>query len=388
MSDLDSTLSYHSANRQTDLVNERGAATEDAKVQDLEKSRLLGKVLQKSDVSTADATKIPKEQEKLGGAFYLPVKGEDVATWKLVIEALESMEDCDINVDKEITEEFNAYGLQYYHDTFALARTRLCQLEKADGTFLEIHRMEGDGFVFADEFKKKLTEKLGDSVEDVETVEPIAAESATDSFLNYLDLSNEAVATDMIRHWLSALKPKGGVKYDHRQIYETLSSLGWNCTEEANFKALSDYSDHIVGPVLEILRHPETLSVPTAYFGAMCLEKFVQEGVIPEAMKTFKTVSMLFEVLEKFWTEAPPYEHGKQGAAGLQVTRSRQVLRLLLSTIQKLSQMVSDVPAEMPESVTKVLTALADTEADAITELTLALNLTPAKGAEEDVSAA
>merc|ERR1719173_168376 len=48
-----------------------------------------------------------------------------------------------------------------------LARTRIVKLEGEEGEFLEIHKLEGDGFVFADQFKKNLVQKIGDKVEDV-----------------------------------------------------------------------------------------------------------------------------------------------------------------------------------------------------------------------------
>jgi len=356
---FDAAVTYHSANKQTDQVNSRGAADVDdnAAADLLPSNTILSKINQADLATSADETNLV-EEEKIGGAFYLPCKKDVPSTWNAVLEALQSLEDCDINVEER--KNFNAYGLQYYHDTFMLARTRLCKLEGEEGNFLEIHRLEGDGFVFSDQFKKNLTEKIGEFVEDVETVEPIPSENAKDSFLNYLDLSDDSIATDMIQHWLATLKPKAGVKYDQRQIYETLSCLGWNSNEEANFKALQDYSHHIVGPVMEILRHPETNFVPTAYFGAMCINNFVQQQAVPDEIKTWKSVFMLVEAMEKFClTEAPAME---KSVGDLQVTRSREVLRLLVSILEKFAPTVTgEQPAAMSQKVDQVLAALENT---------------------------
>lgn len=360
--DLETAIAYEGANKQTDLVNKRGAAeTEDAVGgTDLQKNQFLSKFKKDSFVVQGDDSNLV-EEERLGGALYLPVKKDVAPTWKAVLEALQSLENCDINVEEQ--ENFNAYGLQYYHDTFMLARTKLCKLDGEEGSFLEIHRLEGDGFVFSDEFKKNLIEKLesmGDFVQDVDTVEPIPSENAKDGILNFLDLSDDTIAADMIQHWLTTLKPKGGVKYDHRHIYETMSCLGWNCNDKDNFAVLAEYSDHIVGPILEILRHPETTFVPTAYFGAMCLDKFVSGNAIPVEVKTWNSVFMLVEIMEKFCVNEKPAN--VKGIADMQVTRSREVLRLLVSILEKFVPIVSgDQPAAMAGKVKEVLTGLENT---------------------------
>lgn len=295
------------------------------------------------------------EEDKIGGAFYLPVQKELGATWNAVLDALQSMEDCDVNLSE--AEKFNAYGLQYFHDTFMLARTRLCKVGGEEGNFLEITRLEGDGFVFADQFKPSLVEKLGDCVEDVASVEPIPSENAKDSFLNYLDLSDEVSGVEMIGQWLSTLKPKAGVLYDQRAIYEAMSSLGWNCNEENNFKVLQEYSDYIVGPILEILRHQETTHVPTAYFGTMCIDKFVQADAVPEDVKTWNSVLMLVEAMEKFCTAQQ--EDKKQKSDLMQVTQSRQVLDRIVSILQKFAPTCSgDQPKGFDGKVAEVLNAL------------------------------
>jgi len=360
MSGLDTAIAFHSANKQTDLTNSRGALSsaveaEESKGADLQKNKFFSK-FQKKEASVGKiADNALAEEEKIGGAFYLPVQKDLSETWEAVIDALQSMGDCDINLSEQ--EKFNAYSLQYFHDTFMLARTRLCKVEGEKGNFLEILRLEGDGFVFADQFKPSLVQKIGDCVKDVQTVQPIPSENATDNFLNYLDLSDEIIAGDMIQHWLSTLKPKGGLKYDQRAIYETMSSLGWNCGEESNFKALQDYSDYIVAPVLEILRHPETTHVPTAYFGALCIDKFVQGDAVPENVKTWNSVFMLVEAMEKFCTVQK--DSKDKSIAEFQVTQSRQVLDRLVSILTKFApSCTGDRPNAFAKKVETVLSAL------------------------------
>merc|ERR1719204_489031 len=219
---------------------------------------------------------------------------------------------------------------------FMLARTQICKIEgKGDDKFLEIHRLEGDGFVFSDTFKKNLVDQIEEYVEDVKAAEPQPLENEKDGFLNFLDLSDDAIAADMIQHWLSTLKPKGGVDYDAREVFQTLSSLGWNCNDENNLKTLADYNDHIVGPVMEILRHPEMTHVPTAYFGAMCIDRFVQADAIPKDTKRVKNIDEM------------------------QVTRSGEVLRLLISILTKLVQgATGEQPEGFADKVDTVLSGL------------------------------
>jgi len=379
---LDTAIDYVTANKQTDLVNERGADTvpEDNTAQ-LQKQEFFSKLKPKLiDVQKGDSDLV--EEEKIGGAFYLPVKKDVAPTWTAVLEALQSLPDCDVNLEEQ--EHFNAYGLQYFHDTFMLARTRLCKLEGEEGNFLEIHRLEGDGFVFADHFKKNLTEKIGEFVEDVDSVAPVQSENVKNPSLNYLDLSDENIATDMIQHWLQTLKPKGGVKYDHMQIYETLSCLGWNVNDQANFQALTDYSDYIVAPILEILRHEDTTHVPTAYFGAMCINKFVQENAVPEEAKTWNSVFMLVEAMEKFCIQES--REKAKNIAEMQVTRSREVLRLLISILEKFVPTVKgELNEQLPAKVESVLGALGETLQK---ETIDSLRSTLLPEAEEEVQAA
>jgi len=379
MADFDKALDFGMANKQE--TNHRGAASAEEDQAKIQSADFFTKLKPKTIEVNDDGSTMP-EQEKIGGAFYLGVKDTMVNTWQATVEALQSMENCDINLEE--ASDYTAFGLQYYHDSFTLARTRIVKLEGEEGEFLEIHKLEGDGFVFADQFKKNLVEKIGDKVQDVDSFDPVPSENVKEPSLNYLDLSDEAIAMDMIQHWLSTLRPKAGVKYDHRQIYETLSCLGWNINEEANFKVLEDYSDHIVGPVLEILRHPETNYVPAAYFGAMCIDKFVQEDAVPEDVKTWNSVFMLVEAMEKFClTEIDPKE---RNVGDFQVTKSREVLRLLTSILMKFAPTVSgdklDALPAKAETVFKVLEE--EFKDNTVSDLRTVLGLS----SEEEVQAA
>lgn len=379
MADFDKALDFGMANKQE--TNHRGAASAEEDQAKIQSADFFTKLKPKTIEVNDDGSTMP-EQEKIGGAFYLGVKDTMVNTWQATVEALQSMENCDINLEE--ASDYTAFGLQYYHDSFTLARTRIVKLEGEEGEFLEIHKLEGDGFVFADQFKKNLVEKIGDKVQDVDSFDPVPSENVKEPSLNYLDLSDENIAMDMIQHWLSSLKPKAGVKYDHRQIYETLSCLGWNINEEANFKVLEDWSDHIVGPVLEILRHPETNYVPAAYFGAMCIDKFVQEDAVPEDVKTWNSVFMLVEAMEKFClTEIDPKE---RNVGDFQVTKSREVLRLLTSILMKFAPTVSgdklDALPAKAESVFKVLEE--EFKDNTVSDLRTVLGLS----SEEEVQAA
>lgn len=379
MADFDKALDFGMANKQE--TNHRGAASAEEDQAKIQSADFFTKLKPKTIKVNDDGSTMP-EQEKIGGAFYLGVKDDMVNTWQATVEALQSMENCDINLEE--ASDYTAFGLQYYHDSFTLARTRIVKLEGEEGEFLEIHKLEGDGFVFADQFKKNLVEKIGDKVQDVDSFDPVPSENVKEPSLNYLDLSDEAIAMDMIQHWLSTLRPKAGVKYDHRQIYETLSCLGWNINEEANFKVLEDYSDHIVGPVLEILRHPETNYVPAAYFGAMCIDKFVQEDAVPEDVKTWNSVFMLVEAMEKFClTEIDPKE---RNVGDFQVTKSREVLRLLTSILMKFAPTVSgdklDALPAKAESAFKVLEE--EFKDNTVSDLRTVLGLS----SEEEVQAA
>jgi len=352
--DLEAAIAFKGAVKQEH--NSRGAQSKKAEsdaVDQFEDNDFYSKFRAQALAVNNNAADL-REVQQLAPAFYLPLKEDEAETWKAVLEALYALKDCDVSV----SDNYSAYGLQYHHDKFMLARTQICKVEgKGDDKFLEIHRLEGDGFVFSDTFKKNLVEKIGDYVEDVEAAEPQPLENEKDGYLNFLDLSDDAIATDMIQHWLSTLKPKGGVNYDQREVFQTLSSLGWNCNDENNLKTLADYNDHIVGPILEILRHPEMKHVPTGYFGAMCVDRFVQADAIPKDIKSWASIFMLVEAMEKYCLPEDPKR--VKNIDEMQVTRSGEVLKLLISILTKLSpEATGEQPAGLAEKVEAVLDGL------------------------------
>jgi len=377
--DLDAAIAFKGANKQQH--NERGAAAKGAEnnaADQFQQNELYSKFKAESFVVDNNDANL-REVQQLAPAFYLPLKQEAGETWKAVLEALHSLKECDVSV----ADKYSAYGLQYHHDKFMLARTQICKIEgKGDDKFLEIHRLEGDGFVFSDNFKKNLVDQIGEYVQDVEAAEPQPLENEKDGFLNFLDLSDDAIAADMIQHWLATLKPKGGVKYNQGEVFQTLSSLGWNCNEENNLKTLADYNDHIVGPVMEILRHPEMTHVPTGYFGAMCIDRFVQADAIPKDMKTWASVLMLVEAMEKYCLPEDPKR--VKNIDEMQVTRSGEVLRLLISILTKLApEATGEQPDALAGKVETVLSGLSEVlEEKSIT------NLRGLFEAEEEVQAA
>jgi len=376
---LDAAIAFKGANKQQH--NERGAAAKGAEndaADQFQQNELYSKFKAESFVVDNNDANL-REVQQLAPAFYLPLKQGAGETWKAVLEALHSLEECDVNV----ADKYSAYGLQYHHDKFMLARTQICKIEgKGDDKFLEIHRLEGDGFVFSDNFKKNLVDQIGEYVEDVEAAEPQPLENEKDGFLNFLDLSDDAIAADMIQHWLSTLKPKGGVNYNAGEIFQTLSSLGWNCNDENNLKTLADYNDHIVGPIMEILRHPEMKHVPTGYFGAMCIDRFVQADAIPKDMKTWASVFMLVEAMEKYCIPEDPKR--VKNIDEMQVTRSGEVLRLLISILTKLTQ---EATGEQPDG----LAGKVETVLSGLSEVLAEESITNLRGlfeAEEEIQAA
>jgi len=378
--DLEKAIAFKGAIHQDS--NKRGAATravrDSGAEKEVENNQLYSKFKAESFVVDNNDADI-REIQQHAASFYLPLKQGAGETWKAVLEALHSLNECDVSV----SDKYNAFGLQYYHNTFMLARTRLCKIEgKGDDKFLEIHRLEGDGFVFSDTFKKNLVEKIDDYVVDVEAAVPQDLEHEKDEFLSFLDLTDETIAADMIQHWLLSLKPKGGVKYDNREIFETLSSLGWNSNDEKNLKALAEYNDHIVGPIMEILRHPDMQHVPTARFGAMCIDRFVQGDAIPKDIKNWASILMIVEAMEKFCVPEDPKR--VKNIDELQVTRSGEVLKLCISILTKLApEATGEQPAELAAKVDTVLSGLNN-----ILEEESINNLRGLFAAEEEVQAA
>lgn len=268
---------------------------------------------------------LPELPEKSSGSVYLPVTDETKEeVWNQVILAMKRME----NLDYEITEqeeEVHAYGMKYYHDTFMLARTRLVLV---DGQLnIEMRRLEGDGFAFSDEFRRELQESLDHITDEVEPqAEPQPLEENEEPSLMYLDLSDE-MSMEIIPYWLESLRPGPGMVYDQVKVYSALSSLGWNCTDDANLEVLAGHAADIVDPVTGIMA--QTQHLPTAYFGAVCLSKFAEVGAIEP------TLDIIRNCCSSIDNWANP--ENMNSLAAQQVTRSREILRLLVQTILTLA---------------------------------------------------
>lgn len=292
------------------------------------------KIVQKQN----EAAFIP-QTEQLAGAYYLKVLNPSdlSATWEAVEKALESLSDTDF---ASVEGEHSAHSIQYHQDGFALARSRLCQLENLPGEdcFLELQKLSGNGFIFQDQFVVGLEDKL-EGFQAIQQLEkPHDLEEATTSNLAFLDLSDETTGYPMIEKWLTALQPKKGVQYDQMVVYEALSGLAWNLQDACNFKVLVEYKEDIVAHVLDILRVEETTSVPTGYFAAKVLEQFFSlQTSVPDKLKTWETVLSIQQSLDK-WSSP------NKKAVHQELTSSRGVVTTLLGVLRNAAAMAADSP--------------------------------------------
>lgn len=286
----------------------------------------------------SEVTLIP-QTEQLAGAYYMKVLNPSdlSATWEVVEKALESLSDTDF---APVEGEHSAHSIMYYQDSYALTRSRLCQLDNTvgDDCFLELQKLGGNGFIFQDQFVVGLESKL-EGFEPVKQLEkPHDLEEATTSNLAFLDLSDETTGYPMIEKWLTALQPKKGVQYDQMVVYEALSGLAWNLQDEDNFKVLVEYKDDIVAHVLDILRVEETTSVPTGYFAAKVLEQFFSlQTSVPDKLKNWETVLSIQESVDK-WSSP------NKKAVHQELTSSRGVVTILLGVLRNAAAMASDSP--------------------------------------------
>lgn len=310
--------------------------------------------------------------EPVAGAYYLPILADKAEAWEKVKEAMNNLEKFDVEISDE--EHFTAHGVQYFRDTYMLARTGLCQLEnKPDNTFLELRRLEGDGFVFADQFKKQLVSSLGGVVSDVPEFEPAAPEETIDPSLQYLDFSDEAGAGQIITMWLDNLRPGAGIHYDQKKIYESISALAWNCTSPDNFKVLADYGDDIVDSALEVIRHEETKFLPTVYFAALCLNTFVKNNALAEDQKTWGTIVSICEAMDN-WSLPSETSY-----VGQQVTRSTEVTDLLFDALKNFGSIADERSPKATEVIANTFSNMGDMFAEdnseAIASLAESLNV-------------
>jgi len=199
--------------------------------------------------------------------------------------------------------------------------------------YVELKKLDGNGFVFADEFKPELTTNLGDVVKDAPLIDEngkeIKPNPNEDGKDKYLELNSD-LSLPVIENWLTSFRPGGGVKYNQLLISESLSSLGWNCTDADNFKVLSEYSHDIVDPILSILRLPETTFLPSAFYGAKILNEFAKGKAFEDELLNWQTVETIAKTAMKFG----------QNNSGKEVTSSREAAGLLIRTLKHLAPQI------------------------------------------------
>lgn len=306
------------------------------------------------------------EQNQIAGAFYLALNKSAEDTFQELTEALENMENTDFSVQES---DLAAYGFLYSDDKYMLARTKIVTLESdaRNGEFLEVNKLEGDGFVFADIFKKKLVTSLGGTVEDDNSVQPDFEEESVD--MKYLDFSaDENSAMILMNKLLGDLKPKEGVKYDQKKIYETVSTLGHNVQAgEANFSFVNGFQEHIFPAVLEVLRHEDTSFLPTVYFGSKLVLSFLSADVLEDEFKTWRNCQMLAEALSLHCLGEAEVSD-EVGSSLKQVTKSRQSMKNLVDAIVKMADLCQD---ELTPGVRDTLTTIFEQIPDEASRQTL-----------------
>jgi len=310
---------------------------------------------QKSQAADVQAS----EHSQVAGAFYLALNKPAGETFEEVTKALEQMEDTDFSVQES---DLAAHGILYSDDKFMLARTKIVKLvsDTHDGEYLEVNKLEGDGFVFADIFKKNLVDALGGTVKDDETVQPDLEEESVD--MKYLDFSaDEDSAMILMNKLLTNLKPKEGVKYDQNKIYESVSTLGHNVQAgEANFSFVNGFQEHIFPAVLEVLRHEETSSLPTVYFGSKLVSSFLSSEVLESEFKSWTYFQMLAEAL-KMHCLGEAVVSDEIGSPLKQVTKSRQSMKTLVDALLKMADLCEDeLTPKIKDSCTQIFEQIPD----------------------------
>jgi len=288
--------------------------------------------------SADDSSYTFQPQSKTGGAYYLPILKEPSVVIQAVVEVWTAMASTDFSTDLE---QMAAHGILYDNDKYMLARTKLCKLDDVEDlqVYLEINKLEGDGFMFADKFKKAFVEPLvqAEMVKDVVESEPMKAEEDVDDELRFMDFTaDENSAVMMMQKILGDLKPGAGVAYDYKKIFESVSTLGHNASNEVNLKYFADYQQHIIPSVLEVMRLPEMTFVPTVYFGSRLIDTFVSSGLLDADLVSWSTFETLVDALKKNCLG----ENKETNSAQQQVVKSRQSKAIITSSLQKLSALL------------------------------------------------
>lgn len=256
--------------------------------------------------------------------MYIPVTLANAdQVWQRVVEAMRSMDSADYNEVGEEGDEpsYDCYSLKYLYDSFVLARTRLVRLEEdGEQIYIELRKLEGDGFAFTDDFQRHLEKQLEDITKPDERPEPQPRPEAM-----FLDLSDETLREEIVSNWFTSLRPVvsgNTLVYNDVEAYKAISSLGWNTKSPENFEILKAYSEEIVDCSMNILN--ATSHLPTAYFAAVTLNEFAQNKQFNADWGHVKIMSSA--ILN--WSE-----EGTGEVATMQVTRSREVVRVLSSTL-------------------------------------------------------
>jgi len=342
--------------------NSRAVGDDSSVVQDSDnilgqQGGVTGKVKAKSNTIN-----LPNVEQQMG-AFYLPATSPDATqTWEALVEALKNCLNTDLNVEKQM----EASALKYHQDSFMLARARVVNIQGKDGVnFVELTKLEGDGFTFADEFQPELVKNLGKAVDPAEIVTP--QNKFEDKELMYLDLQGEG-ADDIIQHWIGVLRPEAGMKYDEIGVFKALASLAFNLSSETNLKILSQYQQHIVPALLDILSGSNDklvrLRLPAQYFSSVILHQFVSNGFISDDACTWRNIKSVVDAAIRCYS-------GEN--AGMEVTRSRETLRNLVLVLTTMAPKVKEERngkldnsmKEMVDNLPKVLSQMHVSEKEA-----------------------
>lgn len=258
------------------------------------------------------------------GFMYIPVTLFSAdQTWKRVVGAIREMDSSDFNEVPDDGDEksYDCYSLKYMYDSFVLARTRLVRLEEEDNQlYIELRKLEGDGFAFTDDFQMHLETQLADITKPDERPEPQPKPEPS-----YLDLSDPVLCQEVFSNWFTNLRPKGSgnvLVYNDIETYKAMSSLAWNATSPENFEILKDHGEEIIDCSLNILN--ATSHLPTAYFAALTLNEFATNN---QFVADWSQVKIMSGAIVN-WSEESGGEFAK-----MQVRRSREVVRLLSSTL-------------------------------------------------------
>lgn len=305
-------------------------------------------------------------QTKIGGAFYLPINKSPEEVFGAVVESWEALNSSDFSANAD---DFEAHGFMYVKEKFTLARTKLTMLDEDPQVYLEINKMEGDGFTFADQFKIQFTEPLLSAglVEDVPQFEPVQAEEDIDDDIQYLDFNADVdEANQLMQRYLTNLKPGGGVAYDNKNIFEAVSILGFNSQKAENLEYLRDFQDHIVSSTLEVLRLEDMNFIPTVYYGSKLINTFLQDPEnFDEDLVAWSTFLSLVDAMKKhcFGLDASEPE-----LADEQVMQSRQSYTIMMDSLKRLSNLLQET--ELTDDVKeKILKDLDEEQAGSIGSL-------------------